>query len=330
MCNLVLDGLEALLSKTFGGSRKARYGNKVYLIRYADDFIITGVSKELLEEEVLPLVKEFLAERGLKLSESKTRMTHINDGFDFLGFHLRKYGGKLLITPSKKGVKHILTKIRTRIKKARSWSTGRLIDELNRGIRGWANVYRHVVSKETFGRIDYEIWKSLCKWARRRHRKKTCAWRNTRYFTMDNGKWGFRDPTTGKTLLRMTSFSIQRHVKIRSDVNPYAPQWEMYLEQRRQRRTSWADVSKTRSTLWKRQEGKCPWCGGNLRLDIEASETFHVHHVVWKCHGGSETLQNKQLLHDVCHRQLHALHDSTGAGTGQVADLVFDGLSGVR
>jgi len=155
---MVLDGLEALLSETFGGSRKARYGNKVYLIRYADDFIITGASKELLEEEVMPLVKDFLAERGLKLSESETRITHINEGFDFLGFHLRKYDGKLLIKPSKKSVKQILTKIRTLVKKARSWSAERLIHELNRVIRGWANFYRHVVSKETFGRIDYEIW----------------------------------------------------------------------------------------------------------------------------------------------------------------------------
>jgi len=327
---MVLDGLEALLSETFGGSRKARYGNKVYLIRYADDFIITGASKELLEEEVMPLVKDFLAERGLKLSESETRITHINEGFDFLGFHLRKYDGKLLIKPSKKSVKQILTKIRTLVKKARSWSAERLIHELNRVIRGWANFYRHVVSKETFGRIDYEIWQSLCKWARRRHRKKTCAWRSKRYFTMDKGIWGFRDPTTGTALLRMMSFPIKRYVKIRSEVNPYDPEWEMYLEQRRQRRTSWAKVTKTRYTLWKRQDGKCPWCRGNLRLDIEASDTFHVHHMVWKCQGGSETLKNKQLLHDVCHRQLHALHNSTGAGTGQVADLAFDGLSCVR
>jgi len=106
----------------------------------------------------MPLVKDFLAERGLKLSESETRITHINEGFDFLGFHLRKYDGKLLIKPSKKSVKQILTKIRTLVKKARSWSAERLIHELNRVIRGWANFYRHVVSKETFGRIDYEIW----------------------------------------------------------------------------------------------------------------------------------------------------------------------------
>ena len=328
--NMVLDGLERLLHETFSRTRKTRYANKVYLIRYADDFIITGASKELLEDEVMPLVKDFLAERGLTLSESKTRITHINDGFEFLGFHLRKYAGKLLITPSKKSVKQILTTIRTLITKARSWSTGHLIDELNRVIRGWANVYRHVVSKETFGRIDYAIWQRLRTWARRRHRKKTWFWRKKRYFTLENGKTGFRDPESGKTLLTMQSFPIQRHVKIRSEVNPYTPQWEMYLEQRRQRRTTWAHATKTRYTLWKRQDGKCPWCGGNLRLDIEASETFHVHHVVWKCHGGSETLKNKQLLHDVCHRQLHALNDSTGAGTGQVADLAFDGLSRVR
>jgi RNA-directed DNA polymerase len=244
--NLVLDGLETVLNDTFAPTRKARYANKVYLIRYADDFIITGVSKALLDEEVMPLVKDFLAERGLTFSESKTRIAHINEGVDFLGFHLRKYDGKLLITPSKKSVKHILTKIRRRIKQAWSWSTERLIDDLNRVIRGWANAYRHVVSKETFSTIDNEIWTCLWKWARRRHGTKTAAWRRKRYFMMDNGLGGFRDPDSGKTLLKMASFPIQRHVKIRSEVNPYDPQWEAYLEHRRQRRTPWASGSQTR------------------------------------------------------------------------------------
>jgi RNA-directed DNA polymerase len=330
VANLVLDGLEALLSERFGSTRRIRNRNKVYLIRYADDFIITGVSQDLLEQEVLPVVKEFLATRGLKLSETKTRITHINDGFEFLGFHLRKYDGKLLIKPTKKSVRHILMKIRTLIKKARSYSTERLIDELNSVIRGWANFYRYVVSKKIFAKIDHEIWKSLWQWARRRHISRTARWRRKRYFTTEQGLWGFIDPKTGKTLLKMASFPIERHVKIRSAVNPYDPQWEAYLEDRQQRRTSWVTVSKTRYTLWKRQEGKCPWCGGALRVDIDPHETFHIHHVTWKCQGGSEALRNKQLLHDVCHRQLHALPDSTGAGTGQVADLAFDGLSGVR
>jgi RNA-directed DNA polymerase len=328
--NLVLDGLETELNDVFAQTRRDRYTNKVYLIRYADDFIITGVSKELLEEEVKPLVKDFLAERGLTLSESKTRIVHINEGFDFLGFHLCKYDGKLLITPSKKSVKHILTTIRTRIKQAWSWSAERLIDELNRIIRGWANVYRHVVSKETFSYIDSETWKCLWKWARRRHGKKTAAWRRKRYFTTDKGCWGFCDLKAGKTLLDMVSVPIRRHIKIRREANPYDPQWEAYFEQRQQRQTSWGKMTRTRYALWRRQDGKCPWCGGVLRLDIEPSETFHVHHVVWTCHGGNEALKNKQLLHDVCHRQIHALNDSTGAGTGQVVDLAFDGLSRMR
>jgi RNA-directed DNA polymerase len=264
IANLVLDGLETVLNDVFAQTRKERHANKVYLIRYADDFIITGSSKEVLEEEVMPLVKDFLAERGLTLSESKTRRVHINEGFDFLGLHLRKYDGKLLITPSRKSVKHILTKIRALIKNAWSWSTERLIEELNRVIRGWANAYRHVVSKETFSHIDNAIWKGLWKWARRRHGTKTAAWRRKRYFTTDNGFGGFRDPKTGKTLLKMVSTPIRRHVKIRSEVNPYAPQWEAYLEQRRQRRTPWAIGNKTRYSLWKRQDGTCPRCGASF------------------------------------------------------------------
>ena len=86
--------------------------NKVHTIVYADDFIITGKSRELLEAEVLPEVNKFMAERGLKLSEEKTVITHISDGFDFLGQNIRKYKGKVLVKPSKDNIKRFLENIR--------------------------------------------------------------------------------------------------------------------------------------------------------------------------------------------------------------------------
>ena len=134
----------------------------VNFIRYADDFVITGKSKELLEGEVKPL---FLKERGLELSPTKTVITHVEKGFDFLGQNVRGYpNGKLLIKPSKKNVKTFLDGIRRKIKAALGSSAADLIEELNPKIRGWASYHRHVVSKRTFARTDYEIFPCLWRW----------------------------------------------------------------------------------------------------------------------------------------------------------------------
>ena len=143
---------------------------KVNLVRYCDDFIITGSSKELLETEVKPLVEEFLKERGLELSQEKTRITQIEDGFDFLGQHLRRYqDGKILITPSKKSVEAVLDKIRGIIARNAQATAGNLIMQLNPIIKGWANYHRHVASKQTFVKINHAIFHALWPWAKRRH-----------------------------------------------------------------------------------------------------------------------------------------------------------------
>ena len=99
LANMALDGLEEVAVKA------VPRGQKVHVVKYADDFIITGASKEVLEEKVKPAVETFLWERGMELSVEKTHITHINDGFDFLGFNVRKYAGKLLIKPAKASVK---------------------------------------------------------------------------------------------------------------------------------------------------------------------------------------------------------------------------------
>jgi RNA-directed DNA polymerase len=155
LANMTLDGLEARLAEKFPQARRA--GLKMNMVRYADDFIITGSSKEWLESEVMPAVVEFLAERGLVLSPEKTKITHITDGFDFLGWNLRKYNGKLLIKPSKTNVKAHLDKIREVIKANKTAKQANLIRLLNPVLRGWANYHSHVVAKETFARVDAEV-----------------------------------------------------------------------------------------------------------------------------------------------------------------------------
>ena len=153
----------------------------VNLVRYADDFIITGKSKELLETEVKPLVEQFLKERGLELSEEKTRITHIDEGFDFLGQNVRKYNGKLLIKPSKKNVAAFLADIREVVKGHKAITAGQLVQLLNPKIVGWAMYHRHICAKQTFSQVDHAIFKSLWQWCERRHPNKGERWIAQKY-----------------------------------------------------------------------------------------------------------------------------------------------------
>ena len=155
LANIALDGLELELHKRF------RQLDKVHVVRYADDFIVTASSRELLENEVEPLVTDFLKVRGLELSPEKTRITHIDDGFDFLGWNVRKYGGKLLIKPSKKSVHIILDRIRSLVRANKATPQSVLIAMLNPQIKGWANYHRCVVAAKAFDQVHFGIWNCL-------------------------------------------------------------------------------------------------------------------------------------------------------------------------
>src|SRR4030095_5958975 len=144
--------------------------------------IITGTSKELLEGEVKPFVEQFMKERGLELSQEKTVVTCVDNGFDFLGHHVRKYKGKYIAKPSRKNVHAFLEKVRSIVKANKQAKVENLIGLLNPVIRGWATYHRHDASKETFGSVDAAIFKVLWQWARRRHPKKNTAWVKDKYF----------------------------------------------------------------------------------------------------------------------------------------------------
>jgi RNA-directed DNA polymerase len=117
--------------------RRSRGQTKVNVVRYADDFVVTASTPEILRDRVKPAVNAFLAERGLTLSEEKTYITHINTGFDFLGFNIRKYKVKRLIKPAKANIKQLLGKVRGLIKSQPTVSADLLIKQLNPIIRGW-------------------------------------------------------------------------------------------------------------------------------------------------------------------------------------------------
>lgn len=231
--NLTLDGLENVITSL------SQKDDVIHFVRYADDFICTAKTKETLEQKVLPVIINFLKERGLELSLEKTKITNIQEGFDFLGFNLRKYKEKLLIKPAKKGVETFLDNIRETIKEMGACKTSDLIKTLNPKIRGWANHYRHVVAKDTFSYIDSQIFSALWRWAIRRHPNKNVSWIRNKYFT----KIGFRDwcfyskdkNTDGiehQVLIFASDTSIIRHVKVKAEANPYNPEFKEYFRKR--------------------------------------------------------------------------------------------------
>jgi RNA-directed DNA polymerase len=311
IANLALDGLEKLLKAHYPPNTKRAQRAKVNLVRYADDFIITGSSPELLEHEVKPLVVQFLGERGLELSPTKTHLTSIEDGFDFLGQHLRKYAGKLLIKPARKHRQTFLGHIREMVKANKQTTTGKLIAQLHPVIRGWANYHRHVVSKVVFNKVDTAIFRSLWSWATRRHPKKSGRWVAKQYFRTHNGRqWTFVGTCAGPqgqpyelVLFRAGDVPMQRHVKIKGAANPYDPQWEVYCEERLGvKMTHTLKGRRQLLYLWKHQHGLCPVC----HHKITRLTGWHNHHVIWRTHGGRDTTDNRVLLHPNCHRQVHS------------------------
>lgn len=244
LANMVLDGLETLLKQRFPAKRVegTLIQSKINLIRYADDFIITGTTKDVLENKVRPFVEQFLNERGLQLSPEKTCITPIDQGFDFLGQHLRKFGGILLVKPSKKNTHAFLEKVRGLIDRNQSASQETLIHSLNPVIRGWTNYHQHIVAAKTFQRVGHVIWQRLWLWARRRHPEKSARWVKKRYFHPIGGRdWTFAADTGKRTpegkpiwlkLVYASDTKIRRHLKIRADANPFDPYWQDYFAER--------------------------------------------------------------------------------------------------
>jgi len=223
--------------------RKGNLRPKINVVRYADDFIVTGSSREQLENKVRPAVEAFLGKRGLRLSEEKTKITSIEDGFDFLGANVRKYGDKLLIRPSKRNILDFLRAVRRLIRTYRAAKALDLIRQLNSKLRGWANQQKHLVSSRAFRYVDRRVFQALWQWAKRRHPEKGLGWVRTKYFrTGPHGEWVFSAPTRNKDgspghldLFQTTSVPIRRHVKVRAEATVYDPEYDDYFRQRRKR-----------------------------------------------------------------------------------------------
>ena len=304
LANMALDGLQKILSdrykrKTIKGER---YSPMVNLIRYADDFIITSENREVLETEIKPLVAEFLAERGLTLSEEKTMITNINDGFDFLGFNIRKFKNQILTKPSKPAQKRFLAKVRTTIKSNKACKQESLIRLLNPMITGWGNYYRHGATRDAFHWADHQMFNALWQWAKRRHSKKGKRWIADKYWHVPKGNgWHFTSyfkKPNGKqdslTLKNLSNIHFIQYTQIKGDANPFDPEYDKYFDQRETQKM--LVTLKGRNSLlylWKKQDRKCPLCG----MPIDRVSPWNV----------TEKVVNgkiqRSLVHDKCYKQ---------------------------
>lgn len=310
LANMVLDGLETQLKQHLGVTRAKKL--KINVVRYADDFVITGSSKEILENEVKPWVEQFLAVRGLELSLEKTHVTHMDEGFDFLGWNFRKYDGKLLIKPSKKNVQTFYRKVKEVISTQKTVRQEDLIRTLNPMLRGWALYHQPVVAKQAYSRMDYLIFHALWRWAKRRHPNKNVSWVRRKYFhAHEQRNWVFAVKVMNKKgefvtlkLYSIAETSIERHKKVSGGYNPFDPSMEEMGEKlRMERMLKKLKYRKQIISLFQQQQGRCALCG----QEVTKETGWHDHHIVYRTQGGDDSLGNRVLLHPVCHQRLHVL-----------------------
>lgn len=242
LANMTLDGLEDSLKRSHHPRLKENPNRRsaINCIRYADDFIVTAAKRSILENNVLPALHAFLKSRGLTLSSEKTRITTIDEGFDFLGQNVRKYNGKLLIRPSKESINSFKGKIKQRFKEAKGQTTETLIRLLNPLIIGWTNYHRHIPSSKIFSILDSLIWNASWKWTRKRHSNKSKGWIINRYFNFPNLKWRLsctQNTANGSTkvlsLRRIWDTTLTKYIKIKADANPYDLMYKHYFIMRR-------------------------------------------------------------------------------------------------
>ncbi len=300
--NLVLDGLEGCVQ----GSRasKHRRAHNINFVRYADDFIVTASSEAVLREEIIPKINAFLEPRGVRLSEQKTKVTHISQGFDFLGQTIRKFErrdgrlGKIQITPSRASFKAIKAKVKAICKASGGLTQAQLIDKLNPVLRGWANYHCHVICAQSFSKLDNYVWRRLFRWGKRRHPDKTGIWIANRYFRERHGyQWTFTDKASGKSLIHVQqAVKHQRHIKVKAEANPFDVEWETYF-QNRDKLLKRQSVNEFNGKVLKRQNGTCPVC----RQVLQADEEHRLQHIDGD--KANNRLANVVLLHPNCQKR---------------------------
>jgi RNA-directed DNA polymerase len=272
LLNIALHGLEEA-----AGVRYAKLGSNIartvtgcpVLVRYADDLVAICHTQQQAEQ-VKERLAAWLARRGLTFNEDKTRLVHLSQGFDFLGFNIRRYpNGKLLIKPSKQAIRRIRGRLSAEMRAMNGGNAISVIRKINPIVRGWSTYYRGVVSKEVFDKVDDHLWWITYQWARRQHPNKSRAWVRRRYFGMFNqsrrDRWVFGDRDSGAFLVKFVWTKIVRHQMVAGMASPDDPALAEYWANRHRRRPTWP-VDKLTLMLLNNQRGCCPVCGNLLLL----------------------------------------------------------------
>jgi len=312
LANIAFHGMEEALGVRFRIRKDKPYASELHsksvgLVRYADDFVVFCHTKEEAEQAKEKL-KTWFAERGLTFSEEKTRITNLDEGFDFLGFNVRQFpsvksksGFKLLTRPSKKSALAMRAKLRSTFHEGHGLAVHALITQLNPVIRGWANYFRTGVSGRTFNYLDHYCFRCQRRWVARQHPTKSWGWRKRRYWGnhRDKDMWVF-----GNKDLYMLKFSwtlIKRHTMVRRDASWDDPELETYWNERKIREIE-AMLNAFKRRIAKQQGYVCPVCKDHLAND----EELHEHHLIQRSEGGGDDTANVRLVHYYCHQAAHA------------------------
>ncbi|MEC3249780.1 group II intron reverse transcriptase/maturase [Bacillus cereus] len=317
LANIALHGMEKEIGIRYSKSNTKRQGT-IYnihvkctkaMVRYADDFIIACQTKKEAESLYRELVP-YLEKRGITLATDKTHVTHITEGFDFLGFHIKQYvqdKNKLLIKPSKTSIQKAKKKIKTTFQNLKGKPVYTLLTNLNSIIRGYVYYWRHVVSKKVFSSIDYFIWGNVVRHVKHLHPKKSWKWIVKQYFRKPkhggHDKWVLTCPKTQYQIYKMVWTPIVRHIGIRYKNSPDNPELSDYFAKRNKKDFE-NNNTLTRIKIAKKQKYICPMCEEAL----QNREALEIHHKVPKVYGGTNEYGNLQLLHTSCHIQLHQKH----------------------
>jgi RNA-directed DNA polymerase len=325
LLNVALHGLEeaaGVCYRTCGTNAGGVMPASPVAVRYADDVVVLCGSQQQAEQ-VKAQLAEWLAPRGLAFNEDKTKIVHLDEGFDFLGFNVRRYRAKLLIKPSKAAIRRLRGRLAAEMRTLRGGNAMPVIARLNPIIRGWAAYYRGVVSSRLFGSLDSYLWKLLYKWATWRHKNKPKHWIVGRYFgrfnKFRNDRWVFGDRDSGAYLVKFSWTAIQRHVLVKGAASPDDPALAEYWASRRNKVKP--PLGKYTLRLLTRQEGLCPLCGDHLLTAAQPPNSPQQWERWWlhvtrraiaasylACHGRPSPAADDQtrLVHASCQRELHA------------------------
>jgi RNA-directed DNA polymerase len=335
LLNVALHGLEEAAGVRYHTSGRrtgdTRPGSPV-VIRYADDLVALCHTRQEAEQ-VKARLAEWLAPRGLAFNEDKTKIVHLMQGFDFLGFNVRRYrNGALLIKPSRAALIRIRQRLAVEMRRLRGTNAAAVLVTIAPIVRGWAAYYRGVVSSRAFSGLDHYMWKLTYKWAKHGHPNKSKTWIVDRYFGAFNparqDRWVFGHHDSGAYLPKFAWTKIVRHQLVPGRASPDDPALAAYWAKRRRSHRPPLDSGTLR--LLQEQKGRCPLCGDYLlHADREPGNPHEweqwltaTRKAISKqnlvAHGWKGTPDEFRLVHISCYRRVTGASSEYGNSASHI------------